>query len=1143
LYWLREVPVQIQSECTKQVLTFGNADSAELKQMNSGCDSIAQHEVPLGESNVCPPANEGHADAVASLESLIRYLPAERCPAQVTTSPVEAAVIWESNETDILRQAAKDLGCNLEDHLLAGFAALLSRLTWQEIITIDLLPRFSVATFALEERISFRAGLKTVRKETFSPVRMPIRVGASYLYLQKDAPISAPNRAELRLTAKDKAGSLVMVLESASDRWAQDTLEGWLHSLRGLLLAAAKSPDAPVRLLPLGDEDALLDLYKALNLTASEYSSEAAAHELITRQVKRNPQAIAVIFGDKQLTYRELDEESSRRARYLVSIGASSNRPVAICMTRSEQLPVALLAVLKSGSCYVPLDPQHPRQRIALTLQECQPVAVLSDSAVAPSLFNDSTLISCPVLSMDEDWPEVHANAPTETSVCPDDLAYIIYTSGTTGKPKGVRIRHRSLVNLLDANPKMPELLPGDRLLAIATISFDIATMDMLLPLASGATLVIANRYAAGDAFELATLIDEHDVTFLQATPFTWRLLVNSGWSGKHDLRMISGGEALPRDLANDLLPLGRELWNCYGPTETTIYSGATRIQAESGIVPIGPPIGNTNFYVMDAGGRPVPPGVLGELYIGGVGVSPGYLLRPELTAQRFVANGFTREPEGMFFRTGDLVRLLSDGKLEFLGRLDHQVKLRGYRIELGEVESVLQTHPSVKNAAVILREDTPGEPRLVAYVVPGEIQPQVAELKEYAARSLPEYMVPARIVTLPALPLTSSGKVDRRTLPLPESLPDTAAGAHAATAGVAPENELEARILEIFREVLGEPSIGVTDSFFEYGGYSLLTARLFSRIHRVLGPKLPISLLFDAPTARGLAQIIQKGEAIPVVVPIRKEGRSAPLFVIHSYLIYAALCEAIEEERPIFGIRELNDDRPLGTLEERATVYAKEISRAYPKGPLSLAGWCGAGSLTVEVARKLREDGRVVAMVALFDSERPGYKPHVADGSSLFKAKLERLVEFHSPRLRSLDWPGKLRYLIERIEHWWESATESFFEQHRAVFRWVQRNFPFLLPETIKDRLGAVSAEDLRPSELQSYPGKIVLFRASDVLWLSGTEPSLGWSSVAKDGVEVKFAPGDHESMFREPHLPQFGRMLRGVLREGEASCGYPAA
>ncbi len=1088
------------------------------------------HPFPLQEL-----PDRGYADRKASPEELIRRLPAEPDPT-LAAAPVFASLAVNAQERDLLVRTAADASSAVEDLLLAGFAALLARLAWQEKIAIVChTPEPCIATFTLEHGLSFQAALGTKITERL-PAKAPLPDGAAWQFLWPASPAVAHDDATLRLTAKEEPGLLRLVLASSTGRWNEATLAGWLKSLRNLLLAAVNSPETPFGMLPLLEESEILDFYRDLNRTAANYDANACVHDLIARQAERSPDAVAVKFGGRQLTYGELDRQSTLRAQHLAAIGAGANRPVAVCMERSEQLPVALLAVLKAGSCYVPLDPHHPRQRLLSTLEECKPVAVLSDSATAPSLGDMPATVLC----MDRDWPAPEAASSSLPAVSPGDLAYIIYTSGSTGKPKGVPIRHRALVNLFDPNSGMPKLAPGDRLLAITTISFDIATMDMLMPLASGATLVVAGRFAAGDAFELARLLDENDATFMQATPFTWRLLVNSGWTGKPHLRMISGGEALPRDLATQLLPLGQELWNCYGPTETAIYSGAIRLQPGNGIVPLGPPIANTTFYVVDEAGKPLPPGVPGELCIGGVGVSPGYLERPDLTAQRFIpdpfSDPFSTEPGATLFRTGDLVRALNRQELEFMGRLDHQVKLRGYRIELAEIESVLRTHAAIDNAAVILRHDIEDEPRLVAYVtLAPRAQLHPKEIKEYVGRSLPEYMLPARIVSLDALPLTGSGKIDRRALPVPESLAGQEEDLPQA-ANVAPAGELEAKLLDIFRDVLGRPSIGVTDSFFDYGGYSLLTARLFARIHRALGKKLPISLLFDAPTPRQLAEVIQKGEPLPMVVPIRKEGKAAPLFIIHSYLIYAALCEAIAEDRPIFGVRELDDDRPVGSLEERAALYASEIQRAYPEGPLSLVGWCLAGSLTVEVARQLREQGRIVAVVALFDSECPGYRPRSGDGTSLLKAKMVSFAKFHSGRLRTLNWRGRLRYLSGRTTRRWNEAVESFGVRQRAAVRWVERNLGLALPEFVREHLAVLGADDLRPTTPQFYPGKIVLFRATDVVQISGTEPSLGWAGVAKDGVIVEFAPGDHESMFRKPHLPRFGEMLTRVLREGEA-------
>ena len=1093
-------------------------------------------EGPVPRPPLLPQVHEpARIDSKDALEDLIYRLPLERPPVQAR-GEIYALLELNPAQVQFLARAATEANASLEDILPAGFTGLLSRLTWQEKITLVCPgPLPSIATFTWERGLGFAAALST-RQSVRLPEGEHVPNGVTWQFLRRQSGDDPARAGALGLTATEHDAGLNLVLSSSVGRWSQSTLGSWLKLLRSLLLAAAQSPGMPLGMLPLLDEAEVLDLYRRLNRTASEYDAHACVHDLIARQARRNPDAVAVKFAGRQLTYSDLDRQSTLRAQHLASIGAGPDRPVAICMERSEQLPVALLAVLKSGSCYVPLDPNHPRQRLVSTLEECKPVAVLSDSLTAPSLGD----LPAPVLCMDSDWPSLNAASQETITVSPDNLAYIIYTSGSTGRPKGVPIRHRSLVNLFDPHSRMPQIRPGDRLLAITTISFDIASMDMLMPLASGATLVIADRFAAGDAFELARRLDENDITVMQATPFTWRLLVNSGWTGKSGLRIISGGEALPRDLANQLLPLVQELWNCYGPTETAIYSSAICLQPGNGIVPLGPPIANTAFYIVDEAGKPLPPGVPGELCIGGVGLSPGYLLRPELTARRFISNPFSSSPGATLFRTGDLVRVLDDHGLEFMGRLDHQVKLRGYRIELSEIESVLRAHSTIENAAVILREDVGGEPRLVAYVT---LKPSnrlhAKEVKDYLGRYLPEYMLPSRIVSLDALPLTGSGKIDRRALPIPESLSSQDEGLPQA-ANVAPGNEFEAKLLNIFREVLGQPSIGVTDNFFDYGGYSLLTARLFERIHRAFGRRLPISLLFDAPTPRQLAEIIRKGESLSMVVPIRKEGRAAPLFVIHSYLIYAALCEAIEEDRPIFGVRELEDE-PIASLEERAAQYANAINQAYPAGPLSLVGWCLAGALTVEVARQLREQGRIVAVVALFDAERPGYRPQSADGGSLLKARARTFASFHSDRLRELDWPGRIKYFPDRIMHRWDQAVIVFPMRRRAAIRWVERKLGFMLPVSWRRRLSTLGADQLVPGKMQSYPGKIVLFRASDVAKVAGTEPSLGWNGVARDGVIVKFAPGDHESMFQKPHLPQFGEMLENVLHEGEASCSDP--
>ncbi|OAB58112.1 hypothetical protein AY600_04785 [Phormidium willei BDU 130791] len=589
---------------------------------------------------------------------------------------------------------------------------------------------------------------------------------------------------------------------------------------------------------------------------------------LVEDQVQRTPEAVAVLFEDQQLTYRQLNEDAERLGQQLHQLGIRPEMRVAVALRRSPQLLIALLAILKTGAAYIPLDPNYPQDRLTFILQDSQPALVLTESQVRSQL---PQLPDIPVVDLDGINLETATGTFSQTPT-PEALAYLIYTSGSTGQPKGVAIEQRSVANFLQSLQAHLRLSESDRLLAITTLSFDIAVLELFLPLTVGAQVQILPDCLSRDGSQLAQALNQSQVTVMQATPATWQMLLSAGWSGKEGLMLLCGGEALSRDLAAQLVGKGEALWNLYGPTETTIWSTLHRVQAIDETIPIGRPIHNTQVYVLDINQQPVPIGVPGELYLGGAGLAREYWRRPELTRERFLDLAW-----GRLYRTGDLVRYREDGVLEHLGRLDHQVKLRGYRIELGEIESQLRSHPQVNNAVVIAREDEPGQRRLVAYIVGDLSQEDLgSKLRRHLQAQLPDYMVPSLFVALDELPLTPNGKIDRRALPKPcRDL--------SASTTVSPQTDLERQIATVWQDLLNLEELGREENFFELGGHSLLATQAISRLRQRLEQDLPLRLLFDAPTVARLAAAISPDEsktesASPVLPTLRRCDRQQPL-------------------------------------------------------------------------------------------------------------------------------------------------------------------------------------------------------------------------------------------------------------------------
>jgi amino acid adenylation domain-containing protein len=624
-----------------------------------------------------------------------------------------------------------------------------------------------------------------------------------------------------------------------------------LGHFRTLLEGMVANPGRRVVYLPMLTQEERHQLLVEWNETAHEYAKDKCIHQLIEAQAKSTPDAVAVTCEAQGMTYRELNARANQLAHCLREQGVGPDVLVGLCVERSVEMMVGVLGILKAGGAYVPLDPEFPRERVAFMLEDSAAPVLVTQQHLLERLPESRATVVC----LDRDGETIargsRENPATQTN--PDNLAYVIYTSGSTGKPKGVQIPHRAVVNFLNSMKSKPGIDASDVLVAVTTLSFDIAGLELYLPLTVGARVVIAGREVASDGSRLAQLLADSQATVMQATPATWKLLLAAGWQGDRRLKMLCGGEALPAELARELVEKGEALWNMYGPTETTIWSTLAQVTGREEKITIGRPIDNTLVYILDPHGHPVPIGVPGELHLGGDGVARGYLNRPELTKEKFIPDPFCHKPGSRIYRTGDLARWRADGTIECLGRMDHQVKLRGFRIELGEIETVLREQAGVKDVVVVAREDTPGEKRLAAYVIQERDQDlSISELRRQLKLKLPDYMIPAAFVLREDFPLTPNGKVDRRALPPPEQT-----RLELEATYVAPKTETECTIASIWQEVLHLQKIGIHDNFFDIGGHSLLALQVMSRLHEKLGVEVPLRTIFETATVAGLAETV----------------------------------------------------------------------------------------------------------------------------------------------------------------------------------------------------------------------------------------------------------------------------------------------
>jgi aspartate racemase len=933
---------------------------------------------------------------------------------------------------------------------------------------------------------------------------------------------------DLSLLVEATPRGLSATFEYSTDLFEAATIARMAAHWQNLLLGAAAAPETRLLDLPLLGDAERKHILAAARGPSAAFPTHTRIHDLFEAQAARSPEATALVCAGRRLTYAELNRRANQLARYLRRRGVGPETRVAICLGQSIEMVVGALGVLKAGGAYVPLDPNAPAERLAAMERDAQPTVVLA-TAGTHRLYGRSIErpYSRPAL-VDLD-AEAEAIAGEDGSnlgvdIVPDNLAYVIYTSGSTGAPKGVAVTHQNLVGSTCA--RLAAYGATESFLLLSAFWFDSSVAGMFWALCGGGRLVLPGEARRGDVAELADVIAAERISHTLCLPSFYALLLERRDAARlASLRtVIVAGEACPRELIERhyaRLPHAA-LFNEYGPTEATVWSSAHQCRPDASYtsVPIGRPIANQQLYVLDAQMRPAPVGVPGELYIGGAGVARGYHGRPHLTAERFVPDPFLTTDERRtttdidlalpgdrrsvagcrLYKTGDLARLLPDGRVEFLGRADQQVKIRGFRVELGEIEACLLRHPRVRQAAVLARE-VAGEQRLVAYLVPtdGEDSSLGSALREFLRERLPDYMLPAAFVGLEALPLTPTGKLDRRALPAPRP-----AAIGRSDTYLAPRDETERRIAGIWEELLGARPIGISDNFFELGGHSLLAVRLIARIEEQLGARLPLAALFEDATVAHLAHLARQAQdARPpsALVAIQPGGHRAPFFCVHpaggSVLCYAELARGLGAGQPFYGLqaRGIDDGQPpQARIEDMAAGYVAAIRAAQPDGPYLLGGWSLGGVVAFEMARQLTAQGHAVALLALFDSLAP------AAGTG--------------------DNPAQMARLLEEALTGQAGPSESGGEQLEPRLR-----------ELYKAHL-----EALRHYEPGAYSGRVLLLRARDEQ-AGADDPLLGWGALAQ--VEAVDLPGDHYTILSAPHVERLATALRDRIERASAQGG----
>jgi amino acid adenylation domain-containing protein len=892
----------------------------------------------------------------------------------------------------------------------------------------------------------------------------------------------------------------------SSDLFDRATIERMVGHWRTILDGVRADPECRLKDLPMLTAAEIAE-HAAINATTGPIPV-TTLHGAVAAQAGRTPDAIAVQGDGGTWTYAELRRHAGGVARALSEAGIRRGDLVAVAMDRSPAMVAGLLGILEAGAAWLPLDPELPAARLELLIGDGKPLAILTQPSIAQRL----PPIDAPLVLYCGDTAD-----GLDVAVAPDDLAYVLFTSGSTGRPKAVEIEHRSVINLLASVRRDLDFGPHDGLLAVTTLSFDIAALELFLPLISGGRLVVAGKADTTEPFRLIELMARSSCTVMQATPSLWRALVHAGWAGDPRLKALCGGDVLARSLAAELGARVRELWNMYGPTETTIWSLRHRVTSDD--APIGRPLANTTVHVVDRDGNPVPAGIPGELLIGGAGVARGYRGDAALTARKFVALAGER-----LYRTGDTVRRRPDGALEFLGRSDNQVKVRGFRVGLEEIEEALVRCPGVTAAAVAAVPDASGQAGLAAFIV-GAGTP--ADWQRTLHRRLPAYMVPTRYQIVPALPMTASGKIDRARLP---RLDPGAAADHTV-----PRDALERSLAGFCQDLLGISEIGIHDDFFELGGHSLLAFMLLSRIKAVWGRELSMATLFKAPTVAGLANLLRRGEQGEFShLVCLKQGTGRPLFIVHGILgnvvQLAPLARLVRTERPIWALQARGVDarfEPHRTIDEMAEAYLAAIRSLQPEGPYSLAGYSFGGLIAFDMAVRLRRRGAPVDLLALFESDL--HERHLPLGAKIaYQWTLARRVVRSLAALPRAAWLEYLRAKLRKLKAKFETGPPEVPELLQGVEADLAERYRQMY------EIGLGEFRRFRP---RRYDGPLSVFAVPGERF-DACDPLPIWRRAART-LEVFRIDGDHSTIMDPPHVQSLADQLTSCLARHEAGNG----